>query len=146
MGYKLTKFLEELGEDDDRTRKTKRVSLESFHTDPVLPDPVLPDPILPDPVNAEPVHTDPVHIESVRAEPVNTDPVLKTRETVIAEFGEPTSETNNSEHFYAYSYPEDIFLCGGGRNNFDKRMEWKLGENRYRVVYIQNGQVIEIFD
>lgn len=68
----------------------------------------------------------------------------QTKEDVIKLLGEPTSQTNNNDAFFAHSYQEDCFLAGGGRYRFDQRLEWK-NENKYVVVYLIGNKVINFF-
>ena len=69
----------------------------------------------------------------------------KTREEVISAFGEPKSETTNSEAFFANSFQEDCFLMGGGRNCFDKRSVFS-GDTKSIIVYFDvDGNVIKMF-
>lgn len=52
--------------------------------------------------------------------------------------------TKQNDGFFAHSYEEDCWLCGGGRQVFTERVEWEKG-NDYIVAYYQENQMIMLF-
>ena len=69
---------------------------------------------------------------------------LKTKKDVIEECGEPISETQNNQGFFATCVEEDMFLMTN-KNKFDVRLEFSK-DKICKVVYLDsNDNVIGIF-
>jgi hypothetical protein len=75
-----------------------------------------------------------------------TGTICKTKEDFINKYGNPTTITKQSDGFFARSYKEDCFLVGGGRYRFAERLEYKIDDNSYKIIYIDiDRNVMKIF-
>ncbi len=70
---------------------------------------------------------------------------FQTRADLIRDCGEPEQETTQEMGFFATSFKEDCFLVGGGRDAFDRRLQFPDGK-LCKVAYLDpDGNVIRTF-
>ncbi len=70
---------------------------------------------------------------------------IETRDDVIKEFGEPDTDSANGPQFFAVCVEEDMFLMGGARQTYSRRLTFSEGKSA-KVVYLDSeNKVMAIF-